>query len=62
MPWPKTSRGTGCNPADEKTGSHWLNVGASLKKRVRTQNVVPEKGTKIGFVNAEARKLQNGSF
>ena len=62
MPWPKTSRGTGCDPADEKPGSHWLNVGASLKSRVRTQIVVPEKGTKIGFGNAEARRLPNGQF
>ena len=62
MPWPKMSRGTGCDPADEKAVSHWLNVGASLKSRVRTQNVVPEKGTKIGFSNAGARRLPNGQF
>ena len=62
MLWPKKSRGQGCDLADEKAGFHWLNVGASQKSRVRTQNVVPEKGTKIGFGNAEARRLPNGQF
>ena len=47
---------------NEKAGSHRLNVGASLRSRVRTQNVVPEKGTMIGFGNAEARRLPTGQF
>ena len=46
---------------NEKDGSHWLQ-GTSPRSRCQTQNVVPEKGTKIGFGTAEARKLPTCGF
>ena len=45
-----------------KAGSHWLNVGASPRSSVQTQNIVPEKGTKIGFGTAGARRLPMCGF
>ena len=47
---------------NEKAGSHWLNVGASPRSSVQTQNIAPEKGTKIGFGTAGARRLPMCGF